>query len=317
MKPTVLLFAFAALAGAADLRLGIIGTDTSHATAFTKTLNDPNAPDHVPGARVVAAYRGGSPDIESSRSRVAAFTRDLQDKWGVKMVESIGDLCGQVDGILLESLDGRVHLAQARQAVACGKPMFIDKPLASTLDDARAIAKVAKDAGVQWFSSSSLRFGEAWKLRLAPHLEGAMTWGPGPLEEHHQLDLSWYAVHAIEMLYTIMGTGCDEVARTSTPDADVVVGRWKDGRIGSVRSLRPYSGYGAVAFKQPEAGSRNATTQIVQENHAGYGEMVREIVKFMETKQPPVPNDETLEIFAFMDAAQRSKENGGKPMRLR
>ncbi len=144
-----------------------------------------------------------------------------------------------------------------------------------------------------------------------------MTWGPGPLEEHHQLDLSWYAVHAIEMLYTIMGTGCDEVTRTSSPDADIVVGRWKDGRLGSVRALRPYSAYGAVAFKKPQAGSHNATTQIVEESHAGYGELVREIVKFMETKQPPVPNDETLEIFAFMDAAQRSKENGGKPMRLR
>lgn len=304
------------MASAADLRLGIIGTDTSHVTAFAKTLNDPSAPDHVAGARIVAAYKGGSPDVESSRTRVDRFTKELEDKWGVKMVPAISDLCSQVDGILIESVDGRTHLPQARQALACHKPIFIDKPLASTLDDARTIAKLAKDAGVPWFSSSSLRFGEVQKFRGA-NLEGAMTWGPGPLEEHHQLDLSWYAIHPIEMLYSIMGTGCEEVTRMSTPEADVIIGRWKDGRIGTVRALRPYANYGAVVFKKPEGKSRNVTGQSIEIAHAGYGELVSEIVKFMETKQPPVANSETLEIFAFMDAAQRSKEAGGKPLQLR
>lgn len=314
--PALLLCACTMLASAADLRLGVVGTDTSHVTAFAKTLNDPAAPDHIAGARIVAAYKGGSPDVESSRSRIDKFTQELREKWSVKIVDAISDLCSQVDGILIESVDGRAHLAEVRQAVGCHKPLFIDKPLASTLEDVRAIAKLAADAGVPWFSSSSLRFGQVQTLR-AGNLEGAATWGPGPLEEHHQLDLSWYAIHPIEMLYTIMGPGCDEVTRTSTPDADVVTGRWKDGRIGAVRALRPYSTYGAVVFRKPEGKSRNVTAQYVDATHAGYGELVREIVKFMQTKQPPVANDETLEIYAFMDAAQRSKEAAGKPMRLR
>jgi hypothetical protein len=315
MRIVFIVFICATVSCAADLRLGIIGADTSHVTAFTKTLNDPTASDHVAGARVVAAFKGGSADIESSRTRVDGYAQELQDKWGVRIVDSIAKLCPEVDGILLESVDGRPHLAQMREAVACGKPVFVDKPLASTLEDARAIARVARDAGVPWFSSSSLRFGEVQKLR-GGNLEGAATWGPGPLEEHHQLDLSWYAIHPIEMLYTIMGTGCQEVTRMSTPDADVLVGRWSDGRIGTVRALRPYSSYGAVAFRKPE-GKGNVTTQVVEESHVGYGELVREIAQFMETKQPPVPNDETLEIFSFMDAAQRSKEAGGRPMTLR
>ena len=316
MKPLVAFIVLAALAQAADLRLGIIGTDTSHVTAFANTLNNPNASDHVPGARIVAAFKGGSPDIESSRTRIDKFTAELQQKWGVKIVNAISGLCDQVDGILIESVDGRAHLPLMRQAVVCHKPVFIDKPLASTLEDARAIAKMAHDSGVPWFSASSLRFGEVQKLRGSV-LEGATTWGPGPLEEHHQLDLSWYAVHPIEMLYTIMGTGCEEVTRMATADADVIVGRWKDGRIGSVRALRPYSTYGAVAFRKPEGKSRDVTAEVIEEKHAGYGELVTEIVKFMETKQPPVSNAETLEIFAFMDAAQRSKDSGGRPMTLR
>jgi hypothetical protein len=297
----------------ADLRLGLVGTDTSHVTAFTKILNDPTAPDHVAGARVVAAYKGGSADIESSRARVDEYAAELRDKWRVEIVDSIQDLCSRADAVLLTSVDGRPHLAQARAILAAHKPVFIDKPLASTLDDAREIARLAKAANVPWFSSSSLRFGPVAQLR-SPELSGAITWGPGPLEEHHQLDLTWYAIHPIEMLYTLMGTGCEEVTRTATPDADEITGRWKDGRVGSVRALRPYGTYGAVVFRKNAKGQASTVEANAE---VGYAPLVREIVKFFETGVPPVPNDETLEMFAFMDAAQRSKEAGGRPMRLR
>lgn len=300
-------------AAAADLRLGIVGTDTSHVTAFTRVLNDASAPDHVAGATVVAAYQGGSPDIDQSRNRVDGFTRELQSKWRVKMAGTIADLCKEVDAVLLTSLDGRVHLAQAREAIAAHRPLFIDKPLASTLEDAREIASLAKQANVPWFSSSSLRFSGVAKLRT-PDLSGAFTWGPGPLEEHHQLNLSWYAIHPIEMLYALMGTGCQEVADTFTDGADSIAGRWLDGRIGSVRALRPYGSYGVVAFRKNAKGQTAETATITE---TSYVPLVREIVKFFQSGVAPVSNDETLEIFAFLDAAQRSKDAGGKPMSLR
>ncbi len=311
MRKAALLITFAALAGAADLRLGIVGTDTSHVTAFTRTFHDPTAPDHIPGVRIVAAWKGGSPDVESSRTRVDKFAQELQSKWGVELAPDIKTLCSKVDGVLLESVDGRVHLEQAKQVIACGKPMFIDKPLASTLEDAREIARLAKAAGVPWWSASSLRYGEMVESLRSDANTGAITWGPGPFEEHHQLDLSWYAIHPIEALYALMGAGCEEVTRVSTADADVIVGRWKGGRIGTVRANRPYSGYGAVVFRPKE---------IVQSDpkaRAGYGPLLKRVVQFFETKTPPVPNEETLEIFAFMDAAQRSKAAGGAPMKLR
>src|SRR5258708_29175925 len=135
MKTLALLSAMSVTLAAADIRIGIIGTDTSHVTAFTQILNDPSAPDHVAGTHVVAAYKGGSSDIEDSRSRVDKFATELQDKWHVKIVASIEELCSQVDAVLLESLDGRVHLAQLRPVLAAHKPVFIDKPLASTLED--------------------------------------------------------------------------------------------------------------------------------------------------------------------------------------
>lgn len=306
-----LLLALAATAAAADLRLGIIGTDTSHAVAFTRILNDPKNPDHVPGARVVAAFKGGSPDVESSRARVEGFAEELRTKWQVEIVPDISTLCAKVDAILLESVDGRAHLPQFRQTLAARKPVFIDKPLASTLEDAREIARLAREHGIPWFSTSSLRYSGIVAKLNGPGITGAITWGPGPTEEHHYLDLSWYGIHPVEMLFTLMGPGCEEVSRVSGADSDEVTCRWRDGRLGSVRTLRPYGGYGAVVFRGKQA------VQGPEKYSTAYADLLRDVVRFFETKQPPVPNEVTLEIFAFLDAAQRSKEGGGKPVRLR
>ena len=297
------------MATAADLRLGIIGTDTSHVTAFAKVLNDATSPDHIAGAKIVAAFKGGSPDIESSAKRVDGYAKELNEKYHVEIVPTIGDLCGKVDAILLESVDGRKHLEQAKAALKCGKPMFIDKPLASTLPDALAIAKAAKAANVKWFSSSSLRWAEQMSSMRSPANKSVTVWGPGPIDKTHYLDLSWYAIHPMEMLYALMGTGCVEVTRIAS-DNDVVVGKWSDGRIGSVQVLRPYGDYGAIAYTEKK---------VIESGKikVSYVPMLKEIVKFFQTGVPPVNEDETLELFAFMDAAQKSKEQGGKPVKLK
>ena len=304
----LVLLSLAAFGG--EIRLGIIGTDTSHAPAFTRLLNDPGEPGHVPGARVVAAYKGGSAELESSRTRVDKYAEELATKYGVEIVPDIPALLGKVDGVLLESVDGRVHLEQVRPVLAAGKPVFIDKPLAATLEDAREIARLAKEAGVPWWTSSSLRYSEIALTMKHADASGVITWGPGPYEPHHYLELAWYAIHPIEMLFTLMGAGCEEVSRVSTAGDDVIVGRWKDGRTGVVKALRDSWNYGAIVFRGKEV------AQSRPDMKADYTLLVKEIVKFFETKKPPVANEETLEIFAFMDAAQKSKERGGAPVRL-
>src|SRR5262245_592620 len=126
MKYTHLLPLLALMNTAAfadDLKLGIIGLDTSHVAAFTKILNDDTAPNHLAGAKIVAAYKSFSPDIESSASRVEGYTTTLRDTYGVKMMDSIEDLCKEVDGVLIENLDGRPHLEHARKVIAAKKPM--------------------------------------------------------------------------------------------------------------------------------------------------------------------------------------------------
>jgi len=305
------LFSLVGLMGA-DLRIGIIGTDTSHVGAFTSILNDPANPNHIPGARVVAAYKGGSKDLKSSYERVDKYAEEIHTKYGVEIVPDIPTLLTKVDAVLLESVDGRPHLAQAKQVIEGGKPLFIDKPLSSTYADAKEIARLAAAKNVKWFSSSSLRYADfVIDLKKKAPVTGAMVWGPGPLDATHQLDLSWYGIHAVEMLYTLMGKGCVEVSRTFAENSEVITGKWSDGRIGTVRTLKPYGDFGAVAFYEKGLG------QSPEKAKFSYVPLVKEIIAFFKSGQVPVDNSETLEIFAFMDAAQRSRAAGGKPVTLR
>jgi hypothetical protein len=299
-----LLFA-ACLASGQDIRFGIIGTDTSHVTAFANILHNTSNPDHVPGGKIVAAFKGGSQDIPSSANRVEGYASEIQDKYAVKIVDRIADLCPMVDALLLLSVDGRKHLPQMQEAVACGKPVFIDKPYASSWSDALEIRRLAREANVPWFSSSSLRYASFVTELEGKATRGAISWGPGPLEEHHELDLGWYAVHPIEVLFTIMGPGCEKVSRVTGPHGEVITGHWKDGRVGTVRTLLPSGGYGAVVFGDKEVWQSPASTRF------SYAPTVRAVMELVKTRRPPVDNNITMEIFAFMEAANRSKQDNG------
>lgn len=291
------------------LKIGIIGLDTSHATAFTKILNDANAAPDVANCRVVAAYPKGSPDIVSSTSRVPAYTKEVQ-ALGVEIVDSIEVLVTKVDAVLLETNDGRPHLEQVLPVFKAGKPVFIDKPIAGSLQDAVAIFEAARQYKVPVFSSSSLRYtkgAQALRAGTSGKILGCDTYSPCSLEATHP-DLYWYGIHGVESLYTVMGPGCEKVSRASTPDADFVLGVWKDGRLGTFRGMRKGGGYGGTAI----------TDKSIQQvgGAEGYRPLLVEIIKFFRTGVAPVSEEETLEIYTFMEAADESKRQGGAPVTL-
>lgn len=293
-----------------QLRVGIIGLDTSHAIAFTKELNDPEAKADIANCRVVAVYPKGSPDIESSVVRVPGYTEEIK-KLGVEIVDSIPALLEKVDCVLLETNDGRPHLEQALPVFRARKPVFIDKPVAGSLADCVAIYEAAKKFNCPMFSASSLRYApgaQAIRGGAIGEVLGCDAYSPCSLEKTHP-ELFWYGIHGCETLFTVMGTGCEEVSRVSTADFDVAVGKWSDGRIGTFRGIRKgKSGYGGTAF-----GSK-AIKEIGP--YGGYRPLVVEIVKFFRTKEAPIPAEETIELYTFMEAADESKRSGGKPVKL-
>jgi Oxidoreductase family, NAD-binding Rossmann fold len=308
-----LVLSFFAIARAADptpLRVGMIGLDTSHVPAFAKIFNSPKATGDLAGIKVVVAYPGGT-DIPASRDRVKGFTEQLRGM-GIEIVDTIPQLLDKVDVVLLESVDGRIHLQEATPVIKAGKPLFIDKPAAGSLADTIAIYELAKKHNVPCFSSSSLRFApgiqELLKNENLGTIVGAVTWGSCSYQEGTP-DMFFYGIHGIEPLYALMGTGCETVTRTQTKDTDLVSGVWKDGRVGTYRGIRRNkAGFGAIAF-----GSKG----IVQSGReGGYEELCREIGRFFKTGKSPVRAEETIEIFAFMEAADESKRQGGAPVSL-
>ncbi|HEY7117906.1 MAG TPA: Gfo/Idh/MocA family oxidoreductase, partial [Tepidisphaeraceae bacterium] len=279
--------------------------------AFTKEFNNPKAEGDLAGCKVVAAYPGGSQDVPDSRNRVQKFTDDLR-AGGVEIVDSIPKLLEKVDAVLLESVDGRPHLEQARPVIEAHKPLFIDKPMAGSLADAVAIAELAKRNNVPWFSCSSLRFGPKMAaIKSDPkvgEIVGCDAWSPSPTEEHHP-DLYWYGIHGVEALYTVMGPGCQSVTRVHTDGADLIVGTWTGGRIGTFRGIRAgKADYGVVAF-----GKKGVAAQLGFE---GYKPLVEEIGRFFKTAKPPIAAEETIELMAFMEAADESKRQGGKAVAI-
>ncbi len=290
-----------------ELKVGIIGLDTSHAIAFTKELNSDKAAEDVARCRVVACYPQGSPDIESSTSRVPKYTEEIT-KLGVEMVDSIDELLKRVDCVLLETNDGRPHLEQAIPVFKSGKPVFIDKPLAGSLPDCIALFAAAKKYNCPMFCSSSLRYGKGTQAARAGDfgkITRCETSSPASLEKTHP-DLYWYGIHGCEGLYTVMGTGCETVTRGQTADGLIeVTGQWRDGRTGIFRESKGYGGKAQTEKGEQQVGESN-----------GYRPLIVEIVKFFRTEKVPIAAEETTELYAFMEAADESKRQGGKPVKL-
>jgi hypothetical protein len=301
---------YAAAAKEGVLQAGIIGCDTSHVIAFTDLINDPAATGPLARVEVMVAYPGGSPDLPASRDRLDGYVKQLREK-GVAIVDTLEQLAEQSDVILLESVDGRPHLQQFK-AVARGKPVFVDKPAAASLADVIAIFRHAEATKTPVFSSSSIRFYDGIRdLTNDPALGdvlGCESTGPLHMEPHHP-DLFWYGVHGVEGLYTVMGRGCETVTRVDAKTASLVVGTWSGGRVGAFRGVKEGPGYyGVTAY---------GTKGVIHRGGAsGYGPAMQAICEFFISGKPPVSSEETIELFAFMEAADESKRQGGKAVRI-
>ena len=291
-----------------DIRVGLVGCDTSHATAFTGILN--SHPQWR--VRVVAAFPEGSADMPGpSTGRLPKFVDRLK-KSKVKIVTSMDELLKLVDAVMIESVDGRPHLRQARPAFKAGKPVFIDKPFTASLADAREIVRLSKAAGVPFFSSSCSRFQPSIARLRTKAGVGKVTkaQGSGPLSfEPHHPDLFWYGIHGVEALYTMLGRGCTSVTYKVEKDIEWTTGKWSDGRTGVFRGVKK-------GKYQPIATIWGAEGQAKSTGGFNYNGLCEAIARFFQTVKAPIDPLETLEIIEFMTAAQMSKDRGGVEVTL-
>lgn len=312
----------------APIRVGVIGLDNYQAVAFTQLFHDPKAMGDLAGIRVVGAFpTTGSKDIEESLRELPKWTKGIQD-FKVPLVDSVDKLLAQCDAVLVMSLDGRAHLEHLKPVLKAGKPVYVGRPLAASLNDAVAIYKLAAEHKTPIFSCSQHRFSPGFfGMRNHPEVGevlGCDVYGGCPREPSHP-DLFWHGIHGVETLYSIMGPGCVSVTRASTDMADVVTGVWKDGRVGTYRGIRK----GAVKYSATVFGSKGVSTAGIyghgvpvkgvvplNDRYMGYEATAIEIAKFFKTKKPPVSAEETVELFSFMEAAEESKRQKGASVKL-
>ena len=294
-------------------KIGLVDFDTSHVVQFTKRLNhiDIDEAQWVDGGKVVMGCPGTS---RVSPERVPGYTDELREM-GVQIVDKPTDMIGTVDAVFVESNEGGVHLGHAKPFLEAGLPLFIDKPFAANTAQARAIADLAAQHGVPIFSASSLRYTESIMDLQATIADsggavGATVHSPGS-EHYANPGLLNYGIHGVEMLYSVMGSGCQEVWAIRTDGADLVTGRWDGDRLGTVRAIREGSaGYGVTAFTQQQV----LNPEIDPSNN--YRNLLREIMKMLETGAPPLDIEVTIEIISFIEAAYASSQNGGARTQL-
>jgi hypothetical protein len=299
----------AAAEKAAPIKVGIIGLD-AHAVPFAKIITDPATPPPTSDMKIVAAYPAYSPDVPFSNDNIKKNIAAMQGM-GVEIVGSIEELLPKVDAVILASLDGRPHLAQAKPVLAAHKPLYVDKPVAASLVDTVTIFRLAREQNVPCFSNSSLRYSPGIAgMRKDPHVGAvlgcdAYSSNSALLPDHP--DFYYYGIHGTEILFTIMGPGCRTVSRVKTETTDLAAGVWADGRVGTLRGIRKgKAGFGATVFG--EKGIAPAG------KFEGYAPLLVEIAKFFRTGKPPISAEEILEIYAFMEAADESQRQGGRPV---
>jgi Oxidoreductase family, NAD-binding Rossmann fold len=293
-----------------NLRIGMVGLDTSHASAFTRLLNDSGGGHHVQGGRVTKAYPGGSPDFELSFNRIDRFTEEVR-QYGVKIVDTLEEAAEGTDAILLESVDGGTHLEQLRRLIVYKKSIYIDKPFSLSSAEAEKMAALAETYGTPIMSASALRFSEGLSNVLLQsdkgEIIGADCFGPMDFLEDH--GYFWYGIHAVEMLFTILGGGAETVTTHSNDDHDCIVGWWKDGRIGTVRGNHSGSQqFGALVHF--EKGTEYVN--VAADSKPFYASLLEEVIAFFHGGTPGVKLEETLEIVRFLEAANESLGSGGR-----
>lgn len=298
------------------LRLGIVDCDTSHVVQFSMRFNHVEIDEEqwVDGANIVAAVP--LPSAILPQERIDEYVAKLKG-WGIEIVDKPEALLDMnLDGVLIEAVDGSVHLERAKPFLEAGMPLYIDKPFTCSSSDAKEILRLAKASDVPVFSTSSLRYGLEVQEVLNDaegkygKVIGANCWTPASLQERNP-GLFNYGIHGVEPLFTLMGSGCKSVWTVFQEGSEVTVGLWDDGRIGSVRGTREGAhAYGFTAFCEKQV----ITTSI----NAGYiyRELLKKMVEMFETGKPPVELQETLEIVAFIEAAMESAANDGKRVDL-
>ena len=287
-----------------EVKVAIIGLDTSHSIEFPRRMQAPDCADYVKveGMRAVSCLRFPTPFCDE---RALDEGQKKLEGWGIEVTTVFEEAVADCDAIMLEINDPAPHLEYFKKCADLGKPIFLDKPLADTIENGRAICDLAKRKGLRVFSASSLRFVKALGecCDRMPNPMFAAMYGPvGPAPTGSSI--VWYGVHAFEMLQRAMGRGATGVFARKDKAGVVAVVDYEDDRRGIVELTEKGHSFGGCL--------RNSDTALpyVVDMRYAYSEQLREVARFFHGDEPPLSLEDTLEVMAMLDAAERSSQSG-------
>jgi predicted dehydrogenase len=294
-----------------ELKVGLVGLDNSHCVAFSQLLNKADDPNHVAGARACFGYPGGSSDFKLSYSRVEGFTKKLREEFGVEMFDSPEEVARRSDLLLMTAVDGRQHRGFYERIASFARPTFIDKPFTTSLADAEAILKAARQVGAPVMSCSALRYADEFQALL----KGDGSWGEvigcdvfGPMPEEEALPgLFWYGVHCIEMVVAAMGPGCRKVQVLKDDGFDLVSMQWDKQRSATFRGLRDAHGQFGLILHRRKGARFLDMTAIRRPYYAG---LLEAILRSLPQGLSDVPVEQMLEVVRVIEAANQSRRTG-------
>lgn len=280
------------------LRVGLLGVNTSHASAYARILNEKQA---VPGARMTWVWGG---ELRADQPDAAT----LAEKFDIPtVVTDPAERLPETDLVLVvdDTGGGANHVPLARPFVKAGVPAFVDKPMAVDIAEAKSLFELAESTGTPVTSSSALRFARELRENREQidglgKLSSIISVGPG--------EWYYYGVHAVEQLFAAAGSGVEWVQRHTWPDRDVAVLSYAvGGPTAVVQTLRD----AAYRFHITMYGEHGHHAVRVADFDAFYTGQVTGAVEMARTGQPPIAPGETVELLAVLRAGVLSAERQG------
>ncbi len=279
--------------------IGIVGSDNSHALAYGALVNV----EKIAGdsARVVAIW-----GQEAERTAEVAKAASIEH-----IIATPEDMLGVVDVVFVEDRHGGLHAEHAIPFLERGIPVFVDKPLALTLEDCGRILKTANENNAWVTSFSSLRTAEttnALKQRAASigDIRSAQFAGPCDFESIYGGSY-FYATHTVEIALRLVGEDVRTVSAVRSGPMAAANITWEDGALGSFS----FVGDAEYHFHATLFGTRGMVSGEVLANHDGYRVSAKLILDAIDRQERPHTDEELVRPIAIVHAIEQSLANDG------
>lgn len=287
-----------------EIKVALIGLDTSHTIEFARRIQAADCPpdQKVTGLKVSACLRFSTP----FQNEDGLNTRQKQlEAWGIKVTTDFDDAVKGCDAIMLEINDASYHLEYFKKCATLGKPVFLDKPLADNIENGLDIARLAKDNNVNVISASSLRFDANLVKACTEMPKPTLVSVYGPLGiAPAGSSIVWYGVHAFEMLEKAIGKGAACVTVRADGAGVVAIVDYPDKKRGVVELTKGAWVYGGTLRDSKAAASYSVASGNL------YVRILKEIEVFFRTGEASFNLEDTVEVMAMLDAAERSFKSG-------